>query len=189
MSSIEKNKIEFGIESLHFAPLKNGAFQTPQAIKGVSSLKMEGSTETIKIYADNTVYYTMSANTGYDLELEIYNYDDDFMVNYLGFKKDKNGVLIEPSILVPVEVAVLFKVKGDLKDRCCALYKCTFEKPSFENKTIEDKIEVPTVKLKGFASSHTFENYPDAVVRSATTDITKKAAWFSEVYVPVKQED
>lgn len=189
MSEATKNKIEFGIESLHFAPFKNGRYETPELIKGAAALKMESSTETIKIYADNTIFYTMSANNGYGLELDIYNYDDDFMVKYLGFKKDKNGILVEPSILVPIEVGVLFKVKGDLKDRCCALYKCTFEKPSLENKTIEDKIEVPTVKLKGIASPQTFTDYHDSIVRASTIEESKKATWFSEVYVPVKQEE
>ena len=119
----EKNIVEFGVENLHLATLKNdGEFDTPVNIKGTSKIKLSGKGDSKIIYADNGTFYVISSNTGYEGELEIYNFDDDFKIKYLGFKRDGNGILLEPSILKPVSLAMAFKILRDIKDRVSVLY-------------------------------------------------------------------
>lgn len=185
----DKNTIEFGIENLHIAILnkENATFGAPESIPGTVGLKLSGKMEEIKIFADNGVLFQASNNTGYEGELEIYNFDDDFKVKYLGFEKDKNGVLVEPEIIIPKNLALLFKVLGDSKDRVSVLYNVTFEKPDYEVKTLQGKIEVQVMKLKLKAIPLKFADYDKKLIQASTIDDTKKATWFTEVYKPVKQ--
>nr|DAX69019.1 MAG TPA: tail tube protein [Caudoviricetes sp.] len=183
----EKNIVEFGVENLHLATLKDdGEFDTPVHIKGTSKIKLSGKGDTKIIYADNGTFYTISSNTGYEGELEIYNFDDDFKIKYLGFKKDANGILIEPSILKPVNLAMLFKILGDAKDRVSVLYNCIFEKPDIELKTVEEKIDVEVMKIKFKVRQKEFKDFEDKVIQASTLDTEAKKTWFTKVYTPSK---
>lgn len=183
----EKNIVEFGVENLHLSILKeNGDFDTPASIKGTSKIKLSAKGDSKIIYADNGVLYTIGSNTGYDGELEIYNYDDEFKIKYLGFKKDGNGVLLEPSILKPVSLAMAFKILGDAKDRCSVLYNCIFEKPDIELKTVEDKIDVEVLKIKFKARPKEFKEFGEKIIQASTINDKAKESWFTTIYKPSK---
>jgi phi13 family phage major tail protein len=183
----EKNIVEFGVENLHLATLKDdGEFDAPVNIKGTSKIKLSGKGDSKNIYADNGTFYVISSNTGYEGELEIYNFDDDFKIKYLGFKKDANGILLEPSILKPVSLAMAFKILGDVKDRVSVLYNCYLEKPDIELKTIEDKIDVEVMKIKFKARPKKFKDYDEKIVQASTLNDKAKETWFTKIYTPSK---
>ena len=183
----EKNIVEFGVENLHLATLKNdGEFDTPVNIKGTSKIKLSGKGDSKIIYADNGTFYVISSNTGYEGELEIYNFDDDFKIKYLGFKRDGNGILLEPSILKPVSLAMAFKILGDVKDRVSVLYNCIFEKPDIELKTVEEKIDVEVMKIKFKARPKEFQDFDEKIVQASTLNEKAKETWFTKVYTPSK---
>lgn len=183
----EKNIVEFGVENLHLATLKNdGEFDTPLNIKGTSKIKLSGKGDSKIIYADNGTFYVISSNTGYEGELEIYNFDDDFKIKYLGFKRDGNGILLEPSILKPVSLAMAFKILGDVKDRVSVLYNCIFEKPDIELKTVEEKIEVEVMKIKFKARPKEFQDFDEKIVQASTLNDKAKETWFTKIYTPSK---
>lgn len=183
-----KNKVEFGVENLHIAILNdsNGTYGTPEKAVGTVQIKLSGKGERKALYADNGVFHALVSNDGYEGELEIYNFNDDFKVKYLGFEQDGNGALIEPSILNPKKLAMLFKILGDEKDRCSVLYNCIFEKPDLEYKTIEDKIDVQVLKIKFKASAKEFADFGKKIVQASTIDDKIKKNWFTEVYIPSK---
>lgn len=183
----EKNIVEFGVENLHLATSKNdGEFDTPVNIKGTSKIKLSGKGDSKIIYADNGTFYVISSNTGYEGELEIYNFDDDFKIKYLGFKRDGNGILLEPSILKPVSLAMAFKILGDVKDRVSVLYNCIFEKPDIELKTVEEKIDVEVMKIKFKARPKEFQDYDEKIVQASTLNEKAKETWFTKIYTPSK---
>lgn len=183
----EKNIVEFGVENLHLATLKNdGEFDTPVNIKGTSKIKLSGKGDSKIIYADNGTFYVISSNTGYEGELEIYNFDDDFKIKYLGFKRDGNGILLEPSILKPVSLAMAFKILGDVKDRVSVLYNCIFEKPDIELKTVEEKIDVEVMKIKFKARPKEFQDFDEKIVQASTLNDEAKKTWFTKIYTPSK---
>lgn len=183
----EKNIVEFGVENLHLATLKNDReFDTPVNIKGTSKIKLSGKGDSKIIYADNGTFYVISSNTGYEGELEIYNFDDDFKIKYLGFKRDGNGILLEPSILKPVSLAMAFKILGDVKDRVSVLYNCIFEKPDIELKTVEEKIDVEVMKIKFKARPKEFQDFDEKIVQASTLNDEAKKTWFTKIYTPSK---
>ena len=179
------NAIEFGCENMHFAKiLSEETFETPEKIKGMVSLKLSGKSSTKTLPADNGTYFEIASNSGYEIELEIYNYDDSIKTKYLGFVKDKNGVLVEPDIIIPTPLSLLFEVRGDKLNRAICLYNCTFEKPDVTFKTVEEEnIEVEVVTLKGKAKPFKFGE--KGVVQASTTDANKKTTWFTSVYKPI----
>lgn len=190
MSAEEKNIVEFGVENLHLAIYKEdtGEYEKPEHIVGTSKIKLSGKGDSKSLYADNGLFYLILSNTGYEGELEIYNYDDDFKEKYLGFEKDGNGILIEPSILKPAKLGMLFKILGDKKDRVSALYNCIFEKPDFEFKTVEDKIDIEVAKIKFKATPKEFKDFDKKVVQASTLNEEAKKTWFTKVYTPSKSK-
>ena len=68
------------------------------------------------------------------------------------------------------------------------LYNCTFEKPDFEWKTLEDKLDVQVMKIKFKATPKAFENFDKKVVQSSTTNEELKKTWFTKVYIPSKEK-
>ena len=104
-----------------------------------------GGTE--KFFADNGAYYTCVTNAGYTGDLEMALIPDSVKVAIFGWEIDKNGALVEIADAVPKPFALLFKVKGDAKDRLNVFYNVTAERPSDENKTTEDSASPTTEKL------------------------------------------
>lgn len=182
MSQVE-NAIQFGLENLYIAPITNGVHGTPKRFKGLVKIKLDAKGEVTPIYADNGIHHIISANNGYEGELMFYSYTDEFFVDYVGFKKDKNGILYEPKVLTPKPCALLFQVSGDKQGRCNALYNVVFEKPSDDFETNTDKIEAKPVSVKFKASTFDFDT-GISTAKASTTDPTKKATWFTTVYKP-----
>lgn len=183
MGDVVENKLEFGCESLHFAKLlSSGEYEKPELIEGLASMTLTSKLTKKQIFADNKVYFEISKNTGYEIELEIYMYKDTIREKYFGFVKDQNGVICEPDVIVPVQLALLFKVRGDKKDRVSCLYNVTFEKPDISHKTLEEDIEVEVLKIKGTATPKEFGT--KNIIQASTIDDAKKTAWFTTVYKP-----
>lgn len=183
------NTVEFGIENLHIAEFNEDgvSYKTPVAVKGTVEIKLKKKIEDVTLYADNGVYFSLNANNGYEGELSIYNFDDEFKINYFGYKKDANGVLVEPNILYPKPVALLFKIKGDKEDRATVLFNCVFGKPDSNFKTIEDKLEVEALNVEFKAVPVEFPKFDDKVIQASTVDKDKKKTWFTKVYIPSKE--
>lgn len=187
MSTEVKNTVEFGLENLHFAEFEKekNTYKAPEKVAGAVSLKIKSKVSEIKLHADNGVYFSLINNNGYDGDLEIYNFDDEFKIKYLGYKKDGNGILVEPAIILQKTFALLFKTIGDKQDRVTILYKVTLGKPDFEVKTIEDKVDVEVMKIPVNISPIEFEGYTNGkVIQSSTIDVKRKAKWFEKVYTP-----
>lgn len=179
------NILEFGIENLHLAELQEGGtYDAPQHIKGVVNVKLKSKIDTLTLYADNGTYASLTNNNGYEGDMEIYNFDNEFKIKYLGYVKDGNGILVEPAIFYPKPYAMLFKIQGDKQDRCTVLYNVTFTKTDVEHKTIEEKINVETLKINIKATPVSVTGFSKKVVQSSTTDTARTAKWFTKVYTP-----
>ena len=66
-----ENKVQFGLEKVHYAVLEGGAYGTPVPIPGAVNLSLNPVGEMEKFYADNVVYYVSNTNDGYDGDLEV----------------------------------------------------------------------------------------------------------------------
>lgn len=145
---------------------------------------MDAKGDTEEFYADGMVYYTSTANNGYEGDLEIALVPQSFETDILKNELDDNKVSVENSNTESAEFALLFEFDGDAKAVRHVLYRCKASRPSVASKTIEDKKEVQTEKLSIKASPLANGNVKTKTTASTPDETYNK--WYEAVYIPVK---
>lgn len=180
------NKVKFGLENVHYAPVtfNNGvpSFATPVAIPGAVNMSLNIKGEPENFYADDGVYFVINNNMGYEGDLEIALIPESFRTGPLGETLDANNVLVEQSDKQLAPFALLFEFIGDQKHIRHVLYNCTASRPSLESATKEENLEVKTETLTIHAAP-----LPDGKVKAKTGDSTDNTVyenWYGSVYVP-----
>lgn len=185
----KENKVKFNLKNVHYAKLNIDSegvvtYEKPVAIPGGVELSLDAKGDTEEFYADGMVYYTSTANNGYEGDLEIALVPLSFETDILKNELDDNKVSVENSNTESAEFALLFEFDGDVKSVRHVLYRCKATRPSVASKTNEDKKEVQTEKLSLKASPLSNGN-----VKTKTTAATPDEnynKWYEAVYIPVK---
>ena len=185
----KENKVKFNLKNVHYAKLNidsEGAvtYEKPVPIPGGVELSLDAKGDTEEFYADGMVYYTSTANNGYEGDLEIALVPLSFETDILKNELDDNKVSVENSNTESEEFALLFEFDGDQKAVRHVLYRCKASRTSVASKTNEDKKEVQTEKLSIKVSPLANGN-----VKTKTTATTPDATydkWYEAVYIPVK---
>jgi phi13 family phage major tail protein len=150
------NRVEYGLKNLYFAKLtkatgSDGAvsytYATPVRIPGVQSISLdpEGSSE--DFYADDSKYFTATANNGYSGEIGLIAMTDDVLINIFKHEKTSDGLLVEPADVLPNEGAIIFEFDGDAAQTRHILYDCAFSRGSTSANTKEDSISPTTATI------------------------------------------
>jgi phi13 family phage major tail protein len=134
------NKVTFGLEKVHIAffddqATEQPAWKTPVAIPGAVRWTPSAVGESSTFYADNTAYFTVTANNGYTGELELANVPDAILAEMLGWEIDQNGMIVEVSDAIPKPFALMGQVLGDKRNRRFVYYYCTASRPAKERTT------------------------------------------------------
>ena len=185
----KENKVKFNLKNVHYAKLNIDSegvvtYEKPVAIPGGVELSLDAKGDTEEFYADGMVYYTSTANNGYEGDLEIALVPSSFETDILKNELDDNKVSVENSNTESAEFALLFEFDGDVKSVRHVLYRCKATRPSVSSKTNEDKKEVQTEKLSLKASPLSNGN-----VKTKTTAATPDepyTPWYEAVYIPIK---
>ena len=151
-------------------------------LPGAVSLSIDANGENENFYADNTVYYVINNNAGYEGDLEVALITTDFATAILGEVLDSKGVLVESNDAETSQFALLFEFDGDKNHIRHVLYCCSASRPATEGQTTEESKEVKTETLSLKASA-----LPSGLVKSKTcesTDETTYNNWYSAVYIP-----
>lgn len=188
------NKIKYGLKNVHYALATIAAdgsatYDTPVAFPGAVSLSMDPQGENMLFYADDIVYWVGASNTGYEGDLEIAKVIDAFKTDVLGYKTDKNGVLVEDANANAVHFALLFQFEGDVKATRHVLYNCTATRPSASGSTKEESVEPETESVTITATTVYNASYDTDIVKAETnesTDTTTYTGWFESVYTPTR---
>ena len=186
--ALKKNKVKFGLNKVHWAKITAWSddgvptFATPVRLPGAVSLSIDANGENDNFYADNTVYYVINNNAGYEGDLEVALITTDFATAILGEVLDSKGVLVESNDAETSQFALLFEFDGDKNHIRHVLYCCSASRPATEGQTTEESKEVKTETLSLKASA-----LPSGLVKSKTcesTDETTYNNWYSAVYIP-----
>ena len=185
----KENKVKFNLKNVHYAKLNIDSegvvtYEKPVAIPGGVELSLDAKGDTEEFYADGMVYYTSTANNGYEGDLEIALVPLSFETDILKNELDDNKVSVENSNTESAEFALLFEFDGDVKSVRHVLYRCKATRPSEASKTNEDKKEVQTEKLSLKASPLSNGNVKTKTT-AATPDETYNK-WYEAVYIPEK---
>lgn len=148
-----QNKVTYGLRNLHIAfksATQTGntpTYDTPIAVPGLVRLAPTTVGDSSTFYADDGAYYTVTANNGYTLELEIALLPDALAARMFGWKIDKNGMLVETSDGKPEKFAFMAEVQGDQRNRRFVYYDNQASRPAKERTTKGESVEVGTDTL------------------------------------------
>lgn len=179
-----KNKVQFNLKNVHYAPMTDTtapAWDTPVPVPGAVSLALEQQGSVSPFYADGIVYFQSASNSGYSGDLEMALFPDQMLEDIWGMTlTDTDNVLIENANVKAKSFALLFQIDGDTTQQFYLLYNCTGTRPGIGSKTNGDTVEPQTQKTTISAAP-----LPNGNVMAKTTDTTTeevREAWFTKVY-------
>lgn len=185
------NKVKFGIKNCYFAVAtlaanNSATYASPKALPGAVSISLDAQGESTPFYADDIVYYTDIANSGYEGSLELALVPDDFKKDVLGYAADANGILYEDADAPAVHFALLFEFDGDKHAKRHVLYNCTATRPAVGSKTKTATAEPQTETINITATSVYNATISKNVVKASVTptEATQYNAWLASVYQP-----
>lgn len=188
---MSQNKVTFGLQDVHIAFFDNEATEQPAwgapiAIPGAVRWTPTAVGEASTFYADNTAYFSITANNGYTGELELANVPDEVLAEMLGWEIDDNGMIIEVSDAIPKHFALLGQIQGDKRNRRFVYYDCVASRPAKERTTKNESITPATDVLSLTISPIKID---DRMIVKGDLELneTNKAvydAFFGEVYTP-----
>lgn len=181
------DKVLFGLENVTIFP-KTGenTWSNPIRIPGAINLALNPSGSTNALFADNKKYFNSIANTGWEGDLEMVMFPDEFYIAALGWKHDDRGGLVEVSDAVPKPFALAFEVSGDIQKRRVVFFECTATRPASEAKTTEDTTTPQTQKSTVTAVPVKFPKVTTAryVLPASTDDKTSFEGFYESVVMP-----
>lgn len=168
------NKIRYGIKNVHTSKITTTGsaitFGVPEKLLGAKSISLDPQGESSPNYFDDMVYFVTSANNGYKIDLELALIPDKFKVDYLGFVKSDDNLLIEDASAQPKPFSLLFEFDGDSKATRHILYNCVATRSKLDGKSKEDKIDPATETIQIVAMP--IEASGKMIVKGNTTDET-----------------
>ncbi len=140
------NKVEFGISNLHICTYtvgENGAVTlgTPYHQKGAISFSPEQESNENNAYADNIVYWSEYTDGPFTGDLTTMLYDDEFLIQFMGYRRLSNGGLANVKNAVRPRVCIAFDIEGDAEKRRAMFYNCSLGAINRSYETIEDEKE------------------------------------------------
>lgn len=188
---MSQNKVTFGLEKVHIAffdesAAQQPAWKTPIPIPGAVRFTPTAVGESTTFYADNTLYFSYTANNGYTAEIEFANVPDEILAEMLGWEIDENGALIEIADAIPKHFALMGQVQGDKRSRRFVFYDCVASRPAKERQTKSESI-TPATDVLSLTISPIEINGRMIVRGEMELSDTNQAAFnnfFNSVYVP-----
>lgn len=182
-------KVKFGLKNAKYAKITyvDGAetYGTPVAIPGAVSLTLKAKGDSTEFHADDNLYFSSSANQGYDGDVEFAELITAFKKDILGQTEDSNGALTENKDADFADFALGFEIQGDEKGRRTWLYRCTPTRPDQDHKTQEGKKEPVTDKFAIKVSPRLKDGNVKTALTLSDTNETAYNSFFGAVYEPV----
>ena len=182
------NKVKFGLSNCWIAPITNISssgeytYGTPVAVPGAVNLSLDPSGDTNDFYADNIIYFTSTANQGYEGDLEIAMIPDAIRTSILGETVDSNGAYVETANDTSVGFAFGFQVNGDKANRRFWYYNCSVTRPTNTNATIESSITPQTETLNIKAMPRSGDKLVRVFLEKTDDNTAVYNAFFDSVY-------
>lgn len=190
---LASNKVTFGFKNVTCFEMtkdEDGAYEwdekDPVRVPGTVNLSLSPTGSSSPFYAEDGEYFNAPANTGWEGDMEMANFPDEFYVRFLGWKKDANGALVEDSEALPKPFAMAFEVQGDAAARRTVFFKCTATRPADEAKTKEETIS-PQTKKTTLKASPALVNGVKGAKATLPADTPNKEAYenfYKSVYKP-----
>lgn len=107
---------------------------------------------------------------------------EKFLTDILGRTKDTNGAIWENAEDKTARFALMFQGQGDSTNRRWVFFDCTAQRPSRENNTKEESIEVGTETLSITMSARKTDKAVMAYIEKTDDNTAVYNAFFDSVY-------
>ena len=187
-----ENKIKYGVSKLGYAIATiasdgSATYGSVKSVPGARSVSLDAQGERTPWYADNVEYWVTNVNNGYEGDIEVARFTDEFRKEVLGEYLDAKGLLVEKNNTEPVHFALVFQFEGDQQASRHVLYNCTASRPAISGTTKEEAI-TPETETVTITAKTVYVSALNADVckakTSASTDTTTYNAWFTTVQTP-----
>lgn len=188
---MSKNKVKFGLSNCVMAPFTidpvTGAYtyETPILVPGAVNLSLSPSGDTNDFFADNVIYFSSTANQGYEGDLELALIPDEVRTKILGETVDSNGAFFENTEDKYKGFAFGFQINGDETNRKYWYYNCSLTRPNTESATIESAVtpntDALTIKAMPRLSDHMVRSFMEPTADNKTA----YDGFFTSVYEKV----
>ena len=139
------NKVEYGFRNVYYSIITEGGgtitYGTPVKMAtdgaGAISVALSPVGDTNDTYADDIIWFSETANQGYEGDLSLTKITDAFKKDVLGMVEDSNGALIENADATFKKFALGFEVQGNEKPTRTWYYYCSVARPSDDANTKE----------------------------------------------------
>lgn len=200
-------KVFYGLSNVHYAlatestvgGVTTTTYGTPKAWPGAVNITLDPSGNPVIFSADNTAYYTIVNNQGFEGEFECAMIPDDIRVDVLGNKTDDNGMIVETDHDEVSYFALLFEFNTDKNPNRYVFYKVSLaQRPSIASETVDvtSDLAIKTEKVKFKAMPQTDATVIDGVechlvkaFTGANVDASAYANFYSAVYTPTFTEE
>lgn len=197
-------KVFYGLSNVHYALLTEtvdadtgevtSSYGSPKAWPGAVNITLDPSGNPVIFSADNTAYYTIANNQGYEGDFECAMIPDDIRIDTLGNKKDDNGMIVETDKDEVSYFALMFEFNTDKNPNRYVFYKVSLaQRPTVASETVDvtSDLSVKTEKVKFKAMPQTSETEIDGIkchlVKAFTgknVDASAYDDFYSAVYTP-----
>jgi len=197
-------KVVYGLSNVHYALLTEvtdpvtglitSQYGTVKAWPGAVNLTLDPSGDPIIFSADNSAYYTIANNQGYEGDFESARIPDDIRMDTLGNKKDSKGIVVETDKDKISYFALMFEIETDENPTRYVFYKCSLAKrPSVAGQTVdvtgdlEIGTETVTFKCMPQASATEIDGVDCHLVKAFTGEAADRTAYqnfYTSVYIP-----
>lgn len=182
-----KNKVKFGLSNCVMAVMTEGeggtiTYGTPIAVPGAVSLSLEAQGDTNDFFADNYIYYSSTANQGYEGDLEIAMIPDEIRTAIMGETVDSNGAYVETSNDQFKNFAFGFQIEGDAQARKFWYYNCSLTRPTNAGATIEESKEPQIDSLTIKAMPRSTDLKVRVFIEKNETNTAVYNGFFNQVY-------
>lgn len=199
-------KVFYGLSNVHYAlatettvgGVTTTTYDTPKAWPGAVNITLDPSGNPVIFSADNTAYYTIANNQGYEGDFECAMIPDDIRVDTLGNKTDDNGMIVETDHDEVSYFALMFEFNTDKNPNRYVFYKVSLaQRPSIASETVDvtSDLAVKTEKVKFKAMPQTDATVIDGVechlvkaFTGANVDASAYSNFYSAVYTPTFTE-
>lgn len=180
------NKVRYGLRNVVYSKITitDGVYSygTPVAMPGAVNLSMSAKGDSTDLFADDSIYFTVTANQGYEGDLELALLTEDFYKDIMGETEDGNGALVENADAIQNAFALGYEVQGDSTGTRTWLYHCTATRPNSEAATKEASITPGTDKLTLKAIPRTSDKNVKVKMVKTVDNEAEYEAFFSAVY-------
>lgn len=163
-------------------------FGEPFRVAKAIEITINPQSQEASLYADDAMVEYVSAVTGYDVSLNVDDLTTEVKGKLLGYKKDKDGVVIENNELSAKEHAVGFRAKrsdGNYEYR--VLYKVRFAPTEDRYQTQGDNVEFQTPTITGKAMALHNGLFGANVIDKETSEEVI-GQWFKKPHLPELSE-